>query len=129
MARSIKFKNDTYLSSDSIVYGRNTLSYFIARRFATKLDFTISESQTKTIYIGNGWHTLLFINAHCYKRAIALISILPSNKIFRVDTIFQSENGALPEFSFDHETFILTVKSQGINYQLRGNLYSINASH
>lgn len=41
MARSIKFRKDTYLSSDSVVYGRNTLSWILARRFALKLDFNI----------------------------------------------------------------------------------------
>ncbi len=124
MNKSIKFKNNVYLDSNSIMYGRTLLSSIIGNRFATRMLPYISDGQTKTWTL-DAWGSYLFINAHCYKRAVALISVNDDVKIFHVDVIFKSEDLAMPKFTYDFTTRVLTgVVATGV--QCRGNMFKLN---
>lgn len=126
MSKSIKFKNNVYLDSDSIVYGRTLLSTLLSGRFATRMSGTLYDGQTKTWTL-ESWGAYLFINAHCYRRSIALITNYGAMNRFNVDVIFNTEGAmnGLPTFSFDANTNVLTAVS-ATGQQMRGNLFELN---
>lgn len=124
MSKSIKFKNNVYLSSDSIVYGGTLLSTLLGGRFATRMSGTLNDGETKSWTLQR-WGTYLYINAHCYKRCVILITANTAVKQFHTDVIFKSEDLAVPTFTFDFATMILTGKV-GAGIQSRGNLFQLN---
>lgn len=125
MSKSIKFKNNVYLDSSSVMYERTTLQAMLSHRFASRIgDTVLSDGQTKTWTL-ESWGAYLYINAHCYKRSVVLITVNTAVKQFHTDIIFKSENLAVPTFTFDYNTRILTGKViTGV--QSRGNLFKLN---
>lgn len=129
MSKSIKFKNDVYLDSSSIMYGRTTLENMLSRRFALKAVFSINDGETKTYDAGvNGVY--LFINSHVYKRCILLITLFNRAdlvKRFNVDVIYKSEDDAVPIITYNTTTNALTIQAKSSKQQIRGSLFKLNA--
>ena len=130
MSKSIVFKNNVFLDSNGVAYGKNTVANVLNHRFATKLDWLLQDGQTKNLTIKDGWYAFLYMNLHGYKRCIVLITLLnnyANNNVFHADVIYKSEDAAVPTFTFDFATDTLTAKYTSAS-QARGNLYQLNAT-
>lgn len=117
MAKSFKFKNNIYLDSSSIVHNKESLSNVLEMSFAKRLDFLITDKQTRTIEITLN-RVYLFINCHAYQRCMLFITTFSGG--VTVDTIFKNNDTAVPTITMEGTTLTITMPQQA-----RGFLYSV----
>ena len=117
MSKSFKFKNNIYLDSSSIVHNKESLSNVLEMSFAKRLDFLITDKQTRTLEITHD-RVYLFINCHTFQRCMLFITTYRGG--LQVDTIFKSSDLAVPTITMEGTTLTITMQQQA-----RGFLYSV----
>ena len=85
--------------------------------FASKVSFTISDTQTKEVEIELN-KVYIFINSHTYKRCMLFLTTCTNS--LRKDIIFKSTDDAVPTITMDGNVLKIVAQSQ-----MRGSLFKI----
>lgn len=119
MAKSIKLKNDIYWDSNGITHNKTSLSDIINLNVLDRVNInSFNDYSTNTVTLPNNG-VYLYLNSHTYKRCLLLITTW-SNEL-KVDTIFKSEDNAVPTITREgtNVTFKHIAQAKGYLYRIR----------